>query len=74
MSGYVCAGPIAVGTGWSRMVSSQILKQLDYLGQPEIQLTKPVRKPKLSKFSSKSQTAGVYGRVCCGSPQPDKTR
>lgn len=35
-----------VGTGWSRIVSSQIRKQLDTVVSPKSKLTKPVRKPK----------------------------
>jgi bifunctional non-homologous end joining protein LigD len=35
-----------VGTGWSRTVSSQILKQLDTVVSPKSKLTKPIRKPK----------------------------
>ena len=38
--------PCLVGTGWSRMVSSEIRKQLDTVVSPKSRLTKPVRKPK----------------------------
>jgi bifunctional non-homologous end joining protein LigD len=35
-----------VGTGWSRIVSSQIRKQLDTVVSPKSKLTKPIRMPK----------------------------
>jgi bifunctional non-homologous end joining protein LigD len=35
-----------VGTGWSRMVSSQIRKQLDTVVSPKSKLTKPIKKAK----------------------------
>jgi bifunctional non-homologous end joining protein LigD len=35
-----------VGTGWSRLVSSHIRKQLDTVVSPKSKLTKPIRKPK----------------------------
>jgi bifunctional non-homologous end joining protein LigD len=35
-----------VGTGWSRMVSSQIREQLDAVVSPKSKLTKPIKKPK----------------------------
>jgi bifunctional non-homologous end joining protein LigD len=35
-----------VGTGWSRIVSSQIRKRLDTVVSPKSKLTKPIRKPK----------------------------
>ncbi|WP_229165966.1 ATP dependent DNA ligase [Bradyrhizobium altum] len=35
-----------VGTGWSRIISSQIRKQLDTVVSPKSKLTKPIRKPK----------------------------